>query len=100
MFDWFRKAPKNPIENKKPDILSHYCDVAIYCGDNSNKVRFYCDGNVAIEIGSDGFWVNGKKVEQGDGEALAVYNAFLNWCPLIPSNCKPNISDTNTVVGV
>lgn len=36
-------------------------------------------GDEMIRITNEGFWVRGKKVEQDDKEAEAVYNAFKQW---------------------
>ena len=32
-----------------------------------------------LRISSDGFWYKGVKVEQGEGEAQRVYNAFCQF---------------------
>lgn len=44
-------------------------------------VKFFSGGEVALEISNGGFYVRGVKVEQGDGEAEAVYKAFKEWLP-------------------
>ena len=36
-------------------------------------------GAEMLRVGPDGFWVRGVKVEQDEGEAQAVYNAFKQW---------------------
>ena len=36
-------------------------------------------GAEMLRVSTDGFWVRGKKVEQDDNEAQAVYNAFKAW---------------------
>ena len=36
-------------------------------------------GAEMLRVTPDGFWVRGKKVEQDDTEAQAVYNAFKAW---------------------
>ena len=32
-----------------------------------------------LRVAPDGFWVRGKRVEQDEREALAVYDAFKQW---------------------
>lgn len=44
--------------------------------------KFYVrnvDGEAALTITDSGFYVRGKKVEQGPGEAQEVYLAFKAW---------------------
>lgn len=36
-------------------------------------------GAPMLRISPDGFWVRGEKVPQGEGEAKAVYDAFVSW---------------------
>lgn len=37
------------------------------------------DGDEMLKVTKNGFYVRGKKVEQDDKEAEAVYNAFKQW---------------------
>jgi hypothetical protein len=45
----------------------------------SNTITCMASGTEMLRVGPDGFWVRGKKVEQDDNEAEAVYNAFKAW---------------------
>lgn len=36
-------------------------------------------GEEMLKVSPDGFWVRGKRVNQDDNEAEAVYNAFKSW---------------------
>lgn len=36
-------------------------------------------GAPMLRITPEGFWVRGEKVPQGEGEARAVYDAFVAW---------------------
>ncbi len=44
-------------------------------------IHFYVPltGAPMLRISPDGFWVRGEKVPQGEGEAKAVYDAFVSW---------------------
>jgi hypothetical protein len=44
-----------------------------------NSVAFHSAGEEMLRCGPEGFYVRGKKVEQDDKEARAVYNAFKEW---------------------
>jgi hypothetical protein len=44
-----------------------------------NNITCLAGGEEMLRVGPDGFWVRGIKVEQGPGEAQAVYNAFKEW---------------------
>jgi hypothetical protein len=44
-----------------------------------NIITCMAGGEEMLRVGTDGFWVRGKKVEQDDNEASAVYNAFKAW---------------------
>ena len=45
----------------------------------TNTITCMAGGEEMLRVGPDGFWVRGKKVEQDDTEAQAVYNAFKAW---------------------
>jgi hypothetical protein len=45
----------------------------------ANTIICLAGGAEMLRVSSDGFWVRGKKVEQDDNEADAVYNAFKAW---------------------
>jgi hypothetical protein len=50
-----------------------------------NSIACLAGGEEVLRIGPEGFWVRGIKVEQGPGEAEAVYKAmkeFLTWTQL------------------
>lgn len=50
-----------------------------------NTITCMAGGSEMLRVGPDGFWVRGVKVEQGPGEAEAVYKAFkefLTWSQL------------------
>jgi hypothetical protein len=44
-----------------------------------NTITCMAGGAEMLRVSPDGFWVRGKKVEQDDKEAEAVYNAFKAW---------------------
>jgi len=44
-----------------------------------NTITCLAGGTEMLRVSPDGFWVRGKKVEQDDTEASAVYNAFKAW---------------------
>ena len=44
-----------------------------------NTITCLAGGAEMLRVSPDGFWVRGKKVEQDDTEAEAVYNAFKAW---------------------
>jgi hypothetical protein len=44
-----------------------------------NNITCMAGGEEMLRVGPDGFWVRGIKVEQNEGEAQAVYNAFKQW---------------------
>jgi hypothetical protein len=44
-----------------------------------NTITCMAGGAEMLRVSPDGFWVRGKKVEQDDTEAEAVYNAFKTW---------------------
>jgi hypothetical protein len=46
---------------------------------DNNTITCLAGGNEMLRVGPDGFWVRGVKVEQNEGEAQAVYNAFKQW---------------------
>lgn len=53
-----------------------------------NTITCLAGGSEMLRIGPDGFWVRGVRVEQGPGEAEAVYQAmkeFLTWAQLTRS---------------
>jgi hypothetical protein len=50
-----------------------------------NSITCLAGGEEMLRVSPDGFWVRGIKVEQGSGEAEAVYKAmkeFLTWTQL------------------
>lgn len=49
----------------------------ISCGDVTANIMLYSGGEEKIKITPDGFYVRGIKVEQGEGEARAVYDGFV-----------------------
>ena len=44
-----------------------------------NTITCLAGGEEMLRVGPEGFWVRGVKVEQDEGEAQAVYNAFKQW---------------------
>jgi hypothetical protein len=46
---------------------------------NPNTITCMVAGEEMLRVEPDGFWVRGKRVEQDDNEAQAVYNAFKAW---------------------
>ena len=44
-----------------------------------NTITCMAGGAEMLRVGPDGFWVRGVRVEQGEGEAQAVYAAFKQW---------------------
>lgn len=44
-----------------------------------SNVTFVAQSVEMLRITRDGFFVRGVKVEQGEGEAQAVYEAFMTW---------------------
>jgi hypothetical protein len=44
-----------------------------------NTITCMANGAEMLRVTPDGFWVRGVRVEQGDKEAEAVYNAFKAW---------------------
>jgi hypothetical protein len=44
-----------------------------------NTITCMVNGAEMLRVTPEGFWVRGKKVEQDDREAEAVYNAFKAW---------------------
>jgi hypothetical protein len=44
-----------------------------------SNITCLAGGEEMLKVGPDGFWVRGVKVEQGPGEAQAVYRAFKEW---------------------
>jgi hypothetical protein len=80
---------------EKRDAVWRYDDEGVnwdYWSDNSNKVAIedsaitFDSGNgEMLKVTKDGFYVRGVKVEQGPGEAEAVYAAFkefMTWAIL------------------
>lgn len=59
-------------------------DITIFCGPNSDHIQFTAGGKVALEIGPEGFWVDGVAVPQDEAKAKAVYDAFIAWMPIKP----------------
>ena len=53
-----------------------------------NNIVFLLDEGKteAMKITPDGFFVRGVQVEQGEGEAKAVYDAFCSWLQTSTSN--------------
>ena len=50
-----------------------------FVNEKPNTIPCMAGGAEMLRVGPDGFWVRGKKVEQDDTEAEAVYNAFKSW---------------------
>jgi hypothetical protein len=48
-------------------------------GPEPDTISCMAGGAEMLRVTPDGFWVRGKKVEQDDTEAQAVYNAFKAW---------------------
>ena len=44
-----------------------------------NTITCIAGGEEMLRVSPDGFWVRGVKVEQDEGEAQAVYDAFKQW---------------------
>lgn len=47
--------------------------------ETSNTITCMAGGQEMLKVGPDGFWVRGVKVEQAEGEAKQVYEAFRAW---------------------
>jgi hypothetical protein len=45
----------------------------------SSSITCMAGGDEMLRVSPEGFWVRGKKIEQGDREAEIVYNAFKAW---------------------
>jgi hypothetical protein len=69
----------------------------IFISDDS-VLNFYTGttGEIMLKISPDGFYVRGKKLEQDESEARAVYDAFMTWLNEVKSdNCvKPDAQET------
>jgi hypothetical protein len=44
-----------------------------------NNITFNTTASEMLRVAKDGFYVRGKRVNQGDKEAEIVYNAFHQW---------------------
>ena len=44
-----------------------------------NTITCMAGGEEMLKVSDKGFWVRGVKVEQGEGEAQAVYEGFKAW---------------------
>ena len=77
---WYRrKSDADRAKAAASDRLSR--------GNEKPDIRFFLSGSVEmLRIANDGFYVRGVKVEQGPGEAEAVYRAFLDFMHNIPCN--------------
>lgn len=61
------------------DIVTAEGGPYVLRSDVPNAITCMCGGVEMLKVSDKGFWVRGVKVEQAEGEAQAVYEAFKAW---------------------
>ncbi len=74
----------DPLLINQPQDLQITTDADIALANAAKKkgITFFAEGKELLVISAAGFWVRGTRVEQGGGEALAVYTCLKSFLAL------------------